>query len=763
MLDKYNDCTPSLSEKAWDLVSKMTEEEKGKMLLGAGIPDFDGANPVIDAIESRVPGAAGGTYEIKRLGIPSLIVADGPRGVNIDPIRANDQDSYYCTAFPIPILLASTWNEDLIALLGGAMGREAAAYGVDVLLAPALNIQRNPLNGRSFEYYAEDPLVSGKLASAMVKGIQANGMAAAVKHFAANNQETNRFSIDVQVTERTMREIYLKGFEIAVKESQPWTIMTSYNSINGSHTSTRQDLLKDILRTEWGFKGVVMTDWFGGYAGACKYGKDNVLEQMNAGNDLLMPGLPEQAASVRKYMESGKLSKAVVDLNVKRIVEWVLRAKSVRNYRSSGEPDLSGNAVLARQVASEGMVLLKNNGVLPCSSLVSPLAVFGLSAYNFISTGTGSAEVNSAYTISLVEGLNHAGFTIDEELQDWYAPIVAKGKAEDVAQRLELGMFAIPERLPELKLEQDLIARKALSCELGIITIGRNAGEGVDRQLDDDFNLAEDELELINAVTEAFHAKGKKVLVILNIGGVIETSSWKNKVDAILLSWQPGQEGGNAVADIISGNVNPSGKLTVTFPRKYEDSPSAKNWPGIPTHDPKMAIYQEGIYVGYRYFSSFKVEPSFVFGYGLSYTTFTYSELDLSHTVFENEMKVTLTIKNTGNTAGKEIVQLYLSAPAVTIDKPVRELKGFVKTKLLEPGESEMLVMTLVPKDLASYLEGRQAWIAEAGTYELAIGASVADLKKKAAFILAQELVAEKVHKAFAILQPINELKATRY
>lgn len=762
MLDKYEDYRLSIAERAEDLVSKMTDEEKAKMMLGTGMPGFDGLTPVVGAIEGRVPGAAGGTYEIKRLGLPSIIVADGPAGLRIKPIRDNDKNTYYCTAFPVGTLLASTWNVNLIESVGKAMGNEVKEYGVDVLLAPALNIHRNPLNGRNFEYYSEDPLVSGKIAAAMVKGIQSNGVGTSIKHYAANNQETNRLSINAHVSERAMRELYLKGFEITVKESQPWTVMSSYNLINGTYTSARKDLLTDILRKEWGFKGIVMTDWFGGYAGfeSLKGGTSNVTEQLTAGNDLLMPGLPEQEASVIENMKNGKLTKAVVDLNVKRIVELVLRSPIMQNYKYSDKPDLKGNAEVTRKAASEGMVLLENNQVLPYTSTASPLAVFGVTSYDFIAGGTGSGDVNEAYTVSLIEGLTNGGFAVDEQLKTMYTPFAAKEKAAELESRKKRGMLALPERLPELKLEKDLIAQKAASSELAIITLGRNSGEGGDRTVDNDFNLAADEVELINNVSAAFHAKGKKVVVILNIGGVIETSSWKDKVDAILLSWQPGQEGGNSVADVFSGKVNPSGKLTMTFPAKYEDTPSAKNWMGTPVDNPKDVTYEEGVYVGYRYFNTFKVKPSYEFGYGLSYTTFDYSNLKLSSASFNGKITATVTVKNTGKTAGKEVVQLYLSAPSKSIDKPVEELKAFAKTKELKPGESETITLTLLPKDLASFLESKSAWIAEAGKYKVAIAASVLDIKKTAEFTLAKELVVEKVNKAFQTTQAINELKA---
>lgn len=761
-LDVYEDTRLSIKERAHDLVNKMTDEEKANFLMGTGMPGFDGLKPVVGAIEGRVPGAAGGTYEIKRLGIPAIIVADGPAGLRIKPIRENDKNTYYCTAFPVGTALASTWNEALIESVGKAMGNEVKEYGVDVLLAPALNIHRNPLCGRNFEYYSEDPLVAGKIASAMVKGIQSNGVGTSIKHFAANNQETNRLSINEHISERAMREIYLKGFEITVKESNPWTVMSSYNLINGTYTSARKDLLTDILRNEWGFKGIVMTDWFGGFAGfqSISEGSSNVTQQLDSGNDLLMPGIPAQKTAIVESMKSGKLSKEVVDRNVERIVELVLKSPIMENYKYSDKPNLKEHAQITRQAASEGMILLKNDqNVLPFTNKKGKVAVFGVTSYDFISGGTGSGDVNEAYTVSLIDGLNNSGFSINEELKTTYTPFVAKVKAAEMESRKKEGFLALPKRLPELKLEKDFLEKQASSSELAIITIGRNSGEGGDRKVDDDFNLANDEVELINNVSEAFHAKGKKVVIIMNVGGVIETASWKNKVDSILLSWQPGQEGGNSVADVFSGKVNPSGKLTMTFPMKYEDTPSAKNWLGTPADNPTNVTYEEGVYVGYRYYNTFNVKPSYEFGFGNSYTTFDFSDVKLSSPTFNSALTVSVTVKNTGKVSGKEVVQLYLSAPSKSIDKPKEELKAFGKTKELKPGESETLKLTLSPKDLASFLENKNAWIAEAGTYKVLVGASSLDIKKTLEFSVPNELTVEKVKKAFDVETKFVELK----
>lgn len=769
-LDKYEDTRLPMNDRIKDLISKMTDDEKASMLIGIGMPGFDTTTFkfTTEGFQGKVPGAAGGTFEIKRLGIPTVTVSDGPAGLRINPKRNNDAKSYYATAFPVGTSLASTWNTELINNVGKAMGNEVKEYGVDVLLGPGMNIHRNPLCGRNFEYYSEDPLLTGKISAAIVNGIQSNGVGTSVKHFAANNQERNRMGINAHISERAMREIYLRGFEITVREAQPWTIMSSYNLINGVYTSASKDLLTTVLRDEWGFKGLVMTDWFGGYDG---FGGTNspfspnsvsdVTKQLSAGNDLLMPGLPSQKQAILDNMKSGKLTAAAVNTNLTRILELVMRSPSMNNYKYSDKPSLTAHAEVTRQAAAEGTILLKNDkNTLPFTSKTTPLAVFGLTSYDFISGGTGSGDVNEAYTISLIDGLTNTGFTIDSELERVYKPYVADQKAKEMDRREKNGgLLATPKRILELELSKEIIASKANSSELALITIGRNAGEGDDRKVDEDFNLAADEVALINNVSEAFHAKGKKVVVVLNIGGVIETASWKDKVDAILLPWQPGQEGGNSVADVFSGKVTPSGKLTMTFPVKYEETPSAKNWIGTPAENPTNVTYEEGVYVGYRYFNTFNLKPSYEFGYGLSYTNFDYSDIKLSGKTFADKLTATVTVKNTGKTAGKDVVQLYLSAPSKNTDKPSSELKAFAKTKVLQPGESQTITLILNPKDLASFVTAKNAWIAEAGTYNVAIGTSSLNIKKTVSFSLAKELEVEKTNSSFANDIQFSDLK----
>lgn len=763
-LDPWEDTRLSNNERIEAIIKEMTNAEKVELLVGTGMPGIEVlTGPIGDSKQGLVPGAAGGTAAFERFGIPATVVADGPAGLRIAPTRKNDSKTYYATAFPVGTALASTWNKALLEEVGKAMGNEVKEYGVDVLLAPALNIHRNPLNGRNFEYYSEDPLISGKTAAAIVNGIQSQGVGTSIKHFAVNNEETNRLTINAHVSERAIRELYLKGFEIAVKESQPWTVMSSYNKLNGIYTSASKDLLTEVLRNEWGYKGIVMTDWFGGFPGFESIQKglsSDVVQQMNAGNDLLMPGIPVQKKALLEALNSGKLSQEIVNTNVRRILEYIFRTPTFAKYKYSDKPNLVKNAAITRKAAAEGMVLLKNeNNTLPFADKQKEIALFGVTSYAWITGGTGSGSVNNKHTVSLLEGLNAAGYKLDKELVKLYTPHAEKEVVAEKERRQARGILALPERLPELKMDDAFIAKKAESSQIAFVTLGRNSGEGGDRVVNNDFNMADEEIQMLDKISKAFHAKGKKVIVILNIGGVIETASWKDKVDAILLAWQPGQEGGHSVADVVAGKINPSGKLTMTFPVKYTDTPSAKNFPGFPADNPKEVTYEEGVYVGYRYFNTFNIKPSYEFGFGKSYTTFDYSGVKLSSSTFKDQLTVSVTVKNTGKAPGKEVVQLYLSAPSKSIDKPKEELKAFAKTKELKPGENQTLTLTLSPKDLASFLENKSAWVAEAGEYKVLIGASSLDIKQTASFSVTSEIIAERVKKAFELDSKFSELR----
>lgn len=608
-------------------------------------------------------------------------------------------------------------------------------YGADVLLAPALNIHRNPLCGRNFEYYSEDPLVSGKIAAAYVRGIQSNGVGTSIKHFAVNNQETNRNANDARITPRALREIYLKGFEIAVKESAPWTVMSSYNHINGTYASENTDLLSTLLRDEWNFEGMVVTDWFGG--------KDAVA-QMIAGNDMLQPGRANQYDMIIEGVKSGKLDESILNRNVKRVLELILQTPHFKEYKYSNKPDLKAHAAVTRQSATEGMVLLKNNNeTLPFERKVRNIALFGCTSYDFIAGGTGSGNVNHAYTVSLLDGLKNAGYQIDEALKaDYEQYIEAENKKNTPDSSQPFSRFMPVPRPTELIPTTKVLSEQVAKADVALVTLGRTSGEFVDRNVSD-FELSEEELQLLKSVSQAFHAAGKKVVVVLNIGGVIETASWKKLPDAILLAWQAGQEGGNSVTDVLSGKVSPSGKLTMTFPNKLMDVASSTNFPmdarantDVRNKEDKSSSvknvdytdYEEDIFVGYRYFDSFGKQVSYPFGYGLSYTTFEY--VNPSVKVDNGIYSVSIDVKNVGKFAGKEVVQLYVSAPnRFQMNKPEKELKAFTKTKELRPGETVTATLKLNTTDLASYDEASSSWVVDAGNYKFLIGTSSKDIK----------------------------------
>ncbi len=766
-----------------DIVKAMTLEEKSKLVVGMGfkMPGMPKPSPKqmkegIDIggfklppsdedaynIPEKVPGAAGRTHGIKRLGIPSITVSDGPAGIRIDPIRNGDSSkTYYATAFPVGTLLASSWDPALVHQVGVAFGNEIHEYGADVILGPGENIHRNPLGGRNFEYFSEDPLVSGRIAAAVINGIQSQGVGTSIKHFVANNQETNRNSVNTIVSQRAMREIYLKGFEIAIKGSHPWTVMSSYNKLNGTYTSERHDLLTTILKDEWGFKGLVMTDWFGGH---------DAVAQMNAGNDLLMPGNPTQSQDIVDAVKAGKISQKQLDANVERLLNIILKSPEFKKYKYSGAPNLKKNAQVSRTAATQGMVLLKDEGkALPLTN-AKKVALFGNTSYDLIAGGTGSGNVNKAYTISLIQGLTNGGYTVDANLKTAYETYINDILAK--RPKNAMAIFMSPPPIPQMTVTPDLLSQEADNADVAVFTLGRNAGEGADRKVENDFNLMDSEKALIKNISDAFHAKGKKLVVVLNIGGVIETASWRDQADAILLAWQPGLEAGNAITDVLSGKVNPSGKLASTFPVTYDDVPSAKNFPGkelpVPTGTPPPSMlygrpsevtYEDGIYVGYRYYSTFDVKTAYPFGYGLSYTTFKYSDLKLSSKTFNGSVTATVTVTNTGDVAGREVVELYVSAPVNTLQKPEEELRAFGKTKTLAPKESQTLSFTLTAKDLESFDTAHSAWVAEGGSYTVKIGASATDIKKTAKFTLANTITVEKVHNVLKPEVAITELK----
>ena len=759
-----------------EVLAAMTLEEKALLTIGTGMAGFTANSATVGATEQIVPGAAGTTHAIERLGIPAIVLADGPAGLRITPIRHNDpENTYYCTGFPVGTLLASTWNSQLVEEVGKAMGNEVKEYGVDVLLAPALNLHRNPLCGRNFEYYSEDPYLAGKITSAMTKGVQSNGVGVSLKHFAVNNQEINRRGVNAVLTPRALRELYLRGFQIAVEESDPWTIMSSYNYINGVYASQSRDLLRTIARDEWGFRGAVMTDWGGG---------DNAAAQMWAGNDLLMPGVYSQAEDIMKAVNEGTLAVEDLDFCVKNILNLIVRTPRFAGYEYSDKPDLKAHAEVTRESAAEGMVLLKNeNNTLPLCPTIKNVALFGNTSYKFIAGGTGSGDVNKAYVVDLQEGLKNAGYNIDAKVSKYYADYAAEEmrKAEaKVDKSNPFWRFMVQPNIEDKKLPASIVKAAAKGADVAILTIGRNSGEGADRAVEGDFNLTAGEKALIAQLKAAFEAEGKKLVVVLNIGGAIETASWKCTPDAILLAWQAGQEGGNTVADVLGGKVNPSGRLPMTFPVNYMDHASSNNFPWHfevkpedrfalfmgavqpgaegPRKDIEYCLYEEDVYVGYRYFDTFEKEVSYPFGYGLSYTTFEYANAELKER--KGVYTLTVDVTNTGAVAGKEVVELYVASPAIEAGRPAQELAAFAKTSLLEPGQTEKVTLTFDRHSLAWYNTCESAWMMEKGNYVAKVSASSRDAKLEVPFTVKKTKVVEKTHDVMHPNMELNTLKA---
>ncbi|THD68985.1 beta-glucosidase [Robertkochia marina] len=729
-LDVYEDTRAPMSERVEDVMRQMTMEEKIHLLKGSGLRSAVGLE------KEGIPGAVGTIVPTPRLGLPTIYLSDGPAGLRIEPVRDGEDRTYYCTAFPIATLLASTWNTSLVSQVGSAMGREALDYGIDVILAPGANIHRHPFCGRNFEYFSEDPVLTGFIGAAIVNGIESNGVGTSVKHFVVNNQETNRKYNDARVSERALREIYLKGFEIIVKEAQPWTLMSSYNKVNGTYVAENRELLTGVLREDWGFEGLVMSDWFGG---------EHAPAMIIAGNDLLEPGTKKQWDALTEAYEDGSLDSQNIDDSVRRILKLILNSRKMQNYQFGNAPDLEEHARITRQSASEGMVLLKNQGVLPITNAKN-IALLGVTSYEFIAGGTGSGDVNEAYTVSLEEGLIRAGFEVNEAAKNLFESHKKAYPEKFIKPEGFKAMFE-PYNPPQVSYTTQQLEAIAQSADMAIITIGRNAGEGGDRVEADDFLLTTKEQEMIEQACRVFHSAGKQVVVVLNVGGVIETASWKSIPDGILLAWQGGQEGGNSVADILSGRINPSGKLPMTFPVSVSDHEAHKNFPLEGGHMKLTDLifqdgpapeaewvrnidytnYEEGIYVGYRHFDKAGLKVSYPFGYGLSYTDFEYNAMELTSS--EDTITASLTIKNTGDVAGKEVVQLYVAKPEAAVDRPVRELKAFIKTASLEPGEEQEVVLQIPVSELRYWDEDKDEWVLESGIYEIAVGASSRDLR----------------------------------
>ena len=719
-----------------DVVKAMTLEEKCHFVLGCGMHFND---------EAKFPGTAGSTFGIARLGIPETYCADSQQGLRMDSKRAWDHNDYYPTDFVASMTLASTWDREAAYQVGKGIGYEVREFGLDWILSPSMNLIRNPLCGRNHEYYSEDPYLSGTIAAGYVNGVQSGGTAACPKHFIANNQETNRNNNISQISQRALREIYLKAFEIMIKESNPWTIMTSYNKLNGPYAVQNHELLTTIVRDEWGWKGMYVSDWNAG---------DDAVAAMKAGNDMLQPGQDKQYQAILAAAKSGELSMDILDANVKRILEYVVKTHSFKELRSRvmcPAENLKAHAKVVREVGADGIVLLKNSGILPLTG--KRVALFGCTSYDWISGGSGFGGVSVGhYTVSLIEGMRSAGYEVYKPLINLYTKHIADEEKRLFPNGRPQFSLLPPARADEKQFSADELNAAIAGSDVAIISLGRKSGEAADRS-EADFYLKEGEKQLIKAVSEAYHAKGKQVVVLLDICSPIDVASWQDQIDALVCTWQGGQESGFSVADVLSGKVNPSGKLPMTFEIKYGDAYADKNFPANvddktlgamfmwgrnkeddKKREPQANIdytnYEEDIYVGYRYFDSFDKPVAYPFGFGLSYTTFKYENLTCS--ADGDIVTVTVDVKNTGFRAGRNVVELFVAAPnSKKLNKPEKELRNYAKTKLLKPGEKETIKMKVSVEDLASFNEKASAWKTDAGVYTFMICSSANDVEAK--------------------------------
>jgi beta-glucosidase len=654
-------------ERLDEIIQNMTLEEKAALCTGA---------------------TSWTTTPIPRLGVPELTFSDGPHGVRreVDPTNMT-AESLPATCFPTASCTASTWDVDLIYKMGQALAEECISMQVDVILGPGTNMKRTPVCGRNFEYFSEDPHLAGQMAASYISGVQSKGVGTSLKHYAVNNQETRRLVISADVDERTLREIYLPAFESAVKKAIPWTVMCMYNKLNGIFGSENHKLLVEILKDEWDYKGLAVSDW-----GAVH---DRVLA-LKGGLDLEMPGPRDRRVkAVLEAVRSGELDGAVLDESVRRILRIVYQAAETPK---GGSFDAEGHHALARRIASEGMVLLKNNGVLP---LQDPrrIAVIGQAAKKPYYQGGGSSHINPTQLDIPLDELQKLmvnaqltyteGYpTDDSHDHDLIEAAVEHARAADVA----LMYIALP---------------------------ATKESEGYDRT---DLDLTSHQVALIKAVCAA----QPKTVVVLNNGSAVAMDEWIAGPAAVLEAWMMGQAGGGAIADVISGKVNPSGRLAETFPIRLVDTPAYLNFPG----DKTSVRYGEGIFIGYRYYDAKQVAVRFPFGYGLSYTTFEFRYPKVSSLSFKDVdgVRVSVDVTNSGGRSGKEVVQVYVHDHNASLIRPLKELKGFTKVEL-QPGETKTVTIKLDFRAFAFFHPGYMQWITEDGEFDIMIGASSADIR----------------------------------
>jgi beta-glucosidase len=655
-------------------------------------------SPATDPAELTTGSGYWTTFALAEPALRELRLADGPHGLRVqdddNPDHLGLGRSLPATCFPPAVTLASSWDRDLVRTVGAALGREAAALGVDVVLGPGMNIKRTPLCGRNFEYFSEDPLLTGCLAGAMVAGIQSNAVAACLKHFAANNQETDRLRVSAEIGQRALRETYLRAFEVALRETPAWSIMSAYNRINGTYASENHWLLTQVLRDEWGYDGVVVSDW-----GAVH----DPVTAFAAGLDLRMPGHDEPDTRVREAVSAGALPAEAVEQTLHRL--QLLAERTTREAAPADERMFDEHHDLTRRAAAESAVLLQNGGMLPL--LPRPgttVAIVGELAKAPRYQGAGSSAVNPTRVVSgwdaLAERLEAAGATV----------VFAPG-------------YRLDDDAPSDRLAEAVDAVAAADCAIVFAGLPPRAEtEGRDRT---SLDLPDGQLALLAALAEV----DTPAAVVLSNGGVVRTAGWRGGVDAVVEFWLTGQAHGDAIADVLLGRVNPSGKLTETIPLRIEDTPAHLNFPG----ESGRVFYGEGIHVGYRYYDAKQMQVDLPFGHGLSYTTFAYADLrlELAPPSSEDAFVVEVAVTNTGSRAGAEVVQVYASERSEHVEMPVRQLRGFAKV-LLQPGETRAVRIGIRREDLGYFSEAAGRWLFEPGVVRVDVGSSSRDIRAHA-------------------------------
>ena len=711
----YTDETKPINERVEDALLRMTLEEKVAMCHAQS--------------KFSSPG-------VPRLGIPEIWTSDGPHGIRAEVLWDEWQQARWtndsCMAFPALTCLAATWNKEMSLLYGKSIGEEARYREKDVLLGPGVNIYRTPLNGRNFEYMGEDPFLTSKMVVPYIKGVQQNGVAACVKHFALNNQETDRGHVNVTVDDRALYEIYLPAFKAAVVEGEAWAVMGSYNRYKGIHCCHNPYLLNDILRNEWGFKGVVISDWGGAHdtRQAIANGLDMEFGTHTDGLGTGASNAYDNYYLAKPYLDlikKGEVSTKELDEKVRRILRLDFLTAMNRN-KPSGALCSDEHALAAREIAEEGIVLLQNkNSLLPIDlAKTKRIAVIGENAIKVMTIGGGSSSLKAKYEISPLDGLKkRIGSQAEVVFARGYVG-APEGHYDGVVARQDLEEKRSAE---ELSAEACAVAK---SADYVIFVGGLNKSyyqdcEGSDRKsLELPYNQDQLIRELLNV---------NKNLVVVNISGNAVAMPWVNEVPAIVQGWYLGSETGNALAAVLLGDVNPSGKLPFTFPVKLEDSPAHAmgDYPGTDGEE----SYKESIWVGYRWFDIKNIKPLFSFGHGLSYTTFEYGKVtaDKKEMTPDNQMTFTITVKNRGSRKGAETVQLYIRDLKSSLPRPAKELKGFEKVSL-QPGETKIVSFTVDKSALSFFDAGKHAWVAEPGEFEALVGASSTDIKSKVGFVL---------------------------